>query len=36
LVDGTKLVEMFEKVQLGLTPKTVFDVDMKYFAKFMD
>lgn len=36
LVDGSKLVEMFEKVELGLTPKTVYEVDMNYFKKFMD
>lgn len=36
LVDGTKLVEMFEKVELGVVPKTVYDVDMSYFASFMD
>lgn len=36
LVDGTKLVEMFEKVELGLQPKIVYEVDMNYFQKFMD
>ena len=36
LVDGTKLVEMFEKVELGLEPKTVYQVDLNYFKKFMD
>ena len=36
LVDGSKLVEMFEKVELGLQPKTVYDVDMNYFKKFME
>jgi len=36
LVDGTKLVEMFEKVELGVKPKTVYNVDMNYFKKFMD
>jgi len=35
LVDGAKLVEMFEKVELGVKPKTVYDVDMNYFKKFM-
>ena len=28
LVDGSKLVEMFQKVELGVTKKTVFSVDM--------
>jgi restriction system protein len=36
LVDGSKLVEMFEKVELGLQPKTVYEVDMNYFKKFME
>ena len=36
LVDGSKLIEMFEKVELGLIPKIVYDVDMNYFNKFMD
>lgn len=36
LVDGDKLVEMFQRVQLGLTKRTVYDVDPAYFEKFMD
>lgn len=36
LVDGNKLVHMFEKVELGLKPKTVYDVDLKHFEKFKD
>ncbi|MCI5091171.1 restriction endonuclease [Phaeodactylibacter sp.] len=36
LVDGNKLVEMFEKVELGLKPKTVYEVDLSYFNKFID
>lgn len=34
LVDGDKLVEMFEKLELGLKPKTVFEVDDAFFAEF--
>ena len=34
LVDGVKLVEMFERVELGLKKRTVFDVDLAYFEKF--
>ena len=34
LVDGTKLVDMFEKVELGVTRKTVFSVDLNYFEKY--
>ena len=35
LVDGAKLIEMFEKVELGLQPKIVYEVDMAYFNKFI-
>lgn len=34
LVDGEKLVEMFGKLELGLIPKTVFDVDDAFFEEF--
>ena len=34
LVDGEKLVEMFERVELGVTKRTVFDVDPAYFENF--
>jgi restriction system protein len=33
-VDGEKLVAMFEKLELGLKPKTVFDVDETFFEEF--
>lgn len=36
LVDGDKLVDMFERVELGVTKRTVYDVDPAYFEKFMD
>ncbi len=36
LVDGIKLVEMFEKVELGVKPKTVYEVDLNYFKAFID
>ncbi len=36
LVDGDKLIQMFEKVELGLKPKTVFEVDLEYFKKYME
>jgi restriction system protein len=35
-VDGQKLVEMFEKLELGLIPKSTFDVDEKFFDEFRD
>lgn len=36
LVDGTKLVEMFQRVELGVKRRTVYDVDLAYFEKFKD
>lgn len=34
LVDGEKLLDMFEQLELGLVPKKTFDVDMKFFDEF--
>lgn len=34
LVDGEKLVDMFESLQLGLKPKTGYDVDYSFFEEF--
>jgi len=34
LVDGEKLIEMFEKVELGLSKRTVYDVDLAYFEQY--
>lgn len=36
LIDGDKLVEMFEKVELGVTPKTVYEPDMTFFEQYRD
>lgn len=36
LVDGSKLVKMFERVELGLRPKTIYEVDLGYFEKFRE
>ncbi|HEY5536290.1 MAG TPA: restriction endonuclease [Ignavibacteria bacterium] len=36
LVDGEKLVQMFERVELGVTPKTVYVVDLNYFEKYKE
>ncbi len=36
LIDGEKLVEMFERVELGLKPKKVYEVDLNYFKKFLN
>lgn len=34
LVDGDKLVEMFEKFNLGVVPKTVYQLDEEFFEEF--
>jgi restriction system protein len=34
LVDGEKLFEMFKKYELGLTPRTVYDIDPAFFEQF--
>ena len=34
LVDGDILVDMFEKLELGLIPKRDFDVDEKFFEEY--
>lgn len=36
LVDGEKLVKMFERVELGVKPKIVYVVNPQYFEKFND
>jgi restriction system protein len=36
LVDGEKLVEMFKKVELGVKPKIVYEVDLMFFEPYMD
>lgn len=36
LVDGEKLVDMFERVELGVKPKTVYEVDMNYFSSYIE
>jgi restriction system protein len=35
LVDGEKLVEMFERAKLGLKPKIVYELDHSFFAGFL-
>jgi len=34
LVDGETLLEMFEKLELGVVPKHSFDVDERFFDEF--
>ncbi len=35
LVDGDTLLEMFEKLELGVVPKQTFDVDERFFEEFL-
>jgi len=35
LIDGEKLVEMFEKAELGVSPKKVYEPDMNFFKQFI-
>ena len=34
LVDGEKLIEMFEQLELGLKPKKAFELDEHFFEEF--
>jgi restriction system protein len=34
LIDGERLVSLFEKYELGLKPKSVYDVDLSFFEKY--
>ena len=34
LVEGEKLVEMFELLELGLKTKKTFEIDLKFFEDF--
>ncbi len=34
LVDGEKLVNMFEKLELGITSRTVYDIDYTFFDEY--
>jgi len=34
LVDGEKLVRMFERLELGLKPRTVYEVDPEFFNEY--
>ena len=35
LVDGDALVDMFERLELGLIPKRTYDIDEKFFDEYM-
>lgn len=36
LIDGQKLVQLFEEKELGVKPKIVYEIDLKFFEPFME
>jgi len=36
LVDGKKLITMFERVELGVKPRTVYEVDLPFFQPYFE
>ena len=36
LVDGERLIAMFEQLELGLTPRTIYDIDHSFFDDFKE
>ena len=34
LVDGDKLIELFESLELGLKPRTTYDLDLAFFEEY--
>jgi len=36
LIDGERLVEMFEKVELGVTPKIIYEPDLTFLEQFKE
>ncbi len=36
LVDGDSLVELFEKNELGVKPKVIYEIDKEFFKDYMD
>jgi restriction system protein len=35
LVDGEKLVELFQKIELGVKPQIVYEVDYSFFEPYL-
>lgn len=36
LIDGESLVDLLEQLELGLVPRTTFDIDFSFFAEFQE
>jgi len=35
LIDGQRLIELFEEIKLGLIPKTLYDINYQFFEQYM-
>jgi len=35
-IDDEKLVKMFEKVELGVVPKTIYEPDIAFFEQYRE
>jgi restriction system protein len=36
LISGEQLIELFEQLELGLTPRTTYDIDTEFFKEFQE
>ena len=36
LIDGDKLVEMFEKVELGVIPRIIYEPNLSFFEQYRE
>ena len=36
MVDGEKLMDMFEKLELGLSPRTTFEINDGFFSEYQE
>ena len=34
LIDGEKLISMFQELELGLRPVTIYEIDERFFEEF--
>jgi restriction system protein len=34
LIDGSRLVELFEEIKLGVKPKQIYEIDYSFFDQF--
>lgn len=36
LVDGKKLITMFERVELGVKPRAIYEIDLPFFQPYFE